>query len=155
MKYQASDEAKDKLSFLVYGLIFVFFVGVSVAVLWVSSQRSRFEKRETIKEIVLEPMASVEARLVSTAFQTYSVRILNATGVSGLAAKSAKQLEDEGIKLNLQTGNSPLASGIKASFRSILLKESKLGASVKKIWPEVETSIVESQSEDMVLVVGK
>lgn len=155
MKYLASDEAKDRLSFGFYFFVFVLFVSVLSFVMWIASQRTRFEKKEVIKEIVLEPMASVEARLISTNTQTYTVKILNATGVSGLAAKSAKSLESEGIKVTLQTGNAAADNGTKASFRSNLLKESKLGASVKKIWPEVETSIVESQSEDMVLVVGK
>lgn len=155
MKYQANEETKDKLSFLVYSLIFVFFVGVSVAVLWVSSQRGRFEKRETIKEIVLEPMASAEARLVNNTSQTYSIRILNATGVSGLAAKSAKQLEEEGIKLNLQTGNSTSTNGIKASFKSNLLKDSKLGSAVKAVWTSADMAVETTQTEDLVLVIGK
>lgn len=155
MRYQASDEAKDRLSFGFYFLIFVLFVFVSGSILWISSQRSRFENKEVVKEFVLEPMASVEARLVSANTQTFSIKILNATGVSGLAVKSAKSLEAQGVKINLQTGNASNANGIKASFKNNLLKDSKLGSSVKAIWPNAEMTMTDSQEEDLVLVIGK
>ena len=66
MKYQASDEAKDRQSFGFYFLIFVLFVLTTLSVMWVSSQRVRFEKKEVVKEVVLEPIASVEARLANS-----------------------------------------------------------------------------------------
>lgn len=155
MKYQVSDEGKDRLSFIFYFLVFILFVFISLAVFWISSQREQFEKREEVKEVVLEPIASVEARLISANTQTYSVKILNATGISGLAAKSAKNLESEGIKLNLQTGNAPAGIGVKASFKSSLLKDSMLGSSVKVVWSSAEMTVNDTQTEDLVLIVGK
>ena len=155
MKYQASDEAKDKLSFIFYFFIFVLFVGFVLVILWVSSNRERFEKREVINEVVLVPMASVEARLVSASTATYTVKILNATGVSGLAAKSAKSLEAEGVKLTFETGNSASANGVKASFKSNLLKDSKLGGAVKAVWSSADMTVETAQTEDLVLVIGK
>ena len=155
MKYQASDEAKDRQSFGFYFLIFVLFVLTTLSVMWVSSQRVRFEKKEVVKEVVLEPIASVEARLANSDSQIFVVKILNATGVGGLAAKSAKSLEEVGVKLNLQTGNATSTNGVKASFKTSLLKDNKLGSSVMTIWPKAEMTIENTQTEDLVLVIGK
>lgn len=155
MKYQVNDEVADRLRFWYYStFVFVVFF-VFVTVVYVSNNRQKYEVKEMLSEVVVENIASSEAKLSDNLTKVYKVKVLNTTGVSGLASEAVSKIKAEGVVIESVTGNAEAISGVKAVLKSEALKSSRLAQIVTKLWPNAVVKIDVNQEEEMVLVIGK
>lgn len=90
---------------------------------------------------------------VKTVIESYNIKIINSTGVSGLAAKTRDDLSLKGYKMISELGNGSLADETEVVFKTEDMKNSDLG---RFLADKYQKSKVDSSLEfDIVLILGK
>ena len=92
--------------------------------------------------------------------QNYSIEILNGSGVTGAASGAAKKVEERfqeigDDKLTITTGNGPAQTGTTIQYKSDGLRRSKLAATLSELYPEAKSSVLDSITGEVKIILGK
>jgi len=155
MQYQEPSEKSDK-RWLGVGIgIFVLIVGIVGGVGYIRQLVDTSARLHDSTQNNQQVSVSEESEKPVVESQSYTVRILNGSGVTGAAARSAEELGNRNQELVITTGNAERQLGDTLSYRNEELSRGSLAVILTKIYPEAKVSVDEKLDVDIEVILGK
>lgn len=104
---------------------------------------------------VSAPVESVKP--VEIEQQSYSVNILNGSGVTGAAGKAGEALKSQAqdLELEISTGNASAQTGTTIKYQTDQLKRSRLANELNELYPGAKLSVDETLEYSVEIIIGK
>ncbi len=158
MQYQVNDSLKDKLAFLRVGFLFLIAIFFVVALRYVYSAPDKFDLKPVMSRTVEnQEVAEPQTAILPTPTPSeivYKIKVINSTGVSGLALKTAQTIKDKGVKMDETLANGGSKTGIEIIFSDTLKDGSFVRSILVELFPNAKVSEAK-QAFDVVIDIGK
>ena len=158
MQYQVNDSTKDKFAFLRVGLLFLFAIFFVVGLRYIYSAPDKFDLKPQLSQVEVKQEESLPVAatpLTPTPNElVYKIKVINSTGVSGLALKTTQAIKAKGIKVEESLANGQNKNGTEIFFSQSLKDGDYLRSALKNIFPSAKVVDVK-QSFDVVIDIGK
>ena len=158
MQYQVNDSLKDKLAFLRVGFLFLIAIFFVVGLRHIYFAPDKFDlkpemSRTMEKQVVTEAQTAILPTPTASEI-VYKIKVINSTGVSGLALKTAQAIKDKGVKMEEILANGGSKTGIEIIFSDTLKDESFVRSILVDLFPNAKVSEAK-QAFDVVIDIGK
>ncbi len=155
MRYPLNDQKKDWLNFSLCGLLLFFLGFIVLGVRYVYTNKENFDLAPKEEKAVDEALVSPTPTAALESTTKYTVKVINSTGVKGLAAATVENLKNKGLDINSSLGNGEERKGSKLIFKTEEMKKTKLGVSIILEFSSASVSVDSSLSYDLVIDLGK
>ncbi len=139
--------------------MFMLVLGIVGGVAYFNKiQNSKSQISNNKTEIIAE--TPKETPKIQEEPQSYKIEILNASGVTGMAAEAAKKIDarvqilDE-VKVEITTGNAASQTGTTIAYKVDNLRRSSIGAALSELYPSAKVSTDIALVVDIKIVIGK
>lgn len=153
---RAREVSRDKRKFGLAVIVLVLVIGLVGGVGYFQrtesvrqAENSESQKDQSSRESEKTPEPSVVA-------QSYTIEILNGSGVTGAAARAREILESAYTgQMAITTGNAAAQTGTTVVYKTEILRRSSLAGALDERWPEAKVKVNAEQVADVVLTLGK
>ena len=152
---RAREVGRDKRKFGLAIIVMVLVVGAVGGVGYYSTRNNQLPstKSQTTKT---EISAEIPKESQKPETQSFTVEILNGSGVTGAAARARDILESAYTgQIEITTGNATAQTGTTVVYKNEKIRRSSLAGALDERWPEAKVKVNAEQVADVVLTLGK